>query len=76
MPEARRGWGPVPDLLRRGGGGAAFSSTWLLVTNNREFLQTVEVGTGVTGDVPTEPPVIWTDAFSNLLRVITVEPPL
>ena len=22
VPEAPRGWGPVPDLLRRGGGGA------------------------------------------------------
>lgn len=61
--------------IRRGDGAAALSSTWLLVTSNQEFLHTVEVGTGVTGDVPQDPPVLWTDAFSNLLRVITLKSP-
>ncbi|MSR05798.1 MAG: hypothetical protein EXR93_01820 [Gemmatimonadetes bacterium] len=61
--------------VRRGDGASAISSTWLLVSSSPEFLHMVEVGTGVTGDVPQEPPVVWTDAFSNLLRVITLETP-
>ncbi len=61
--------------IRRSDGFAAISSTWLLATSNPEFLHTVEVGTGATGDVPRDPPVVWTDAFSNLLRVITIDSP-
>ena len=46
-------------------------ATWVLVTGNRQFLESADVRTAVTpwdycGPLPT----VWTDNFSNLFEVL------
>jgi spermidine synthase len=56
--------------IQRGGDYAAFGSTWLLVTSNQQFMRYVRDSVPFGADVPNEPPVVWTDAFSNLYDVL------
>jgi spermidine synthase len=56
--------------IERGHDYAAFGSTWLLVTSNRDFMKYVTDSVKFGADVPNEPPVVWTDAFSNLYDVL------
>ena len=46
----------------------------LLVTSNREFLRFIVDNEEYGADVPAEPPVVWTDAFSSLYDVLGQEP--
>jgi spermidine synthase len=55
--------------IRRPGGGAAFGSTWLLVSSNQQFLRYLVNNITHGADIPAEPPVVWSDAFSNLYEV-------
>jgi spermidine synthase len=59
--------------IRRGAGAGALGSTWLLVTSNRRFLNYVANNVPFGADIPAEPPVVWTDAFSNLYDVLGEE---
>jgi len=43
-------------------------STWVLVTTNRAFLESAEVASRV--EPPAGGPIVWTDDFTNLLRVL------
>ena len=48
------------------------SSDWILVTKNRQFLDSAEVQALVTPWPQNErPPVLWTDDYSNLLSVLS-----
>jgi spermidine synthase len=60
--------------IRQEAGLGTFSSTWLLVTSNQPFLQYLERNVEDGADVPSEPPVVWSDAFSNLYEVLGEEP--
>ena len=51
------------------------ASTWLLVTNNRPFLRWVANNVPNGADIPAEPAVVWTDAFSNLYEVLGSDVP-
>jgi len=56
--------------IQRSADYASFSSTWLLVTSNRDFMRYVRDSVKFGADVPNEPPVVWTDSFSNLYDVL------
>ncbi len=47
------------------------NSDWVLITNNEEFLNCKDIKSCITPWTTAEPkPVLWTDDYSNLLRVI------
>ena len=53
---------------------AQFSTQWILLTNNEEFLATPEVQDGA--EEITARPCYWTDDFSNLFTIIRWRQPL
>ena len=64
-------FGDEVRTVRRGSDPAigASTSTWMLLTTNRAFLDDPEVR-AVDPEPPGAPAVVWTDDFSNLLDVL------
>jgi len=51
-------------------GVAALGSTWVLLSSNRAFFDSLHAPSMTTVEDPDEPPVTWTDHFSNLFGVL------
>src|SRR5262249_33789419 len=49
---------------------ATFRATWMLITDNREFLEARQVKMALSPFEGGGQPQVWTDDYSNLLRIL------
>lgn len=51
-------------------------STWGIITTNEDFLNDPEVQEAIVPELPTRPPLVWTDDYGSLWQVLEQRPSL